>query len=270
MQLLAAGVSERQIDKRLDKGSLIRVHPGVYRVGHMAPSSHATFIAAVYACGEGAALSGRAAGHLLGLLKGTAAGAGGDSAARADRRGRATRRSRDIEATRWDGIPVTTPARTLVDLAGDAQRLASSAAPCTKQASATAPRLRTSRQSSQGARHAKGTKTLRAILRGDTPITLSRLESAFLRLLRANDLPLPTTNRRAGGRFVDCRWPDHKLTVELDSYRYHASRHAWEQDRKRERQAYARGDQFRRYTWEDVTRNSRPILRELRAVLACV
>ena len=43
-----------------------------------------------------------------------------------------------------------------------------------------------------------------------------------------------------------------KLTVELDSYRYHRSRHAWELDRKREREAYARGDQFRRFTWGDI------------------
>src|ERR1700704_5011129 len=70
-QLLSAGISAKAIAKRLDKGRLIRVHRGVYRVGHMAPNAHATFIAAVYACGEGAVLSGRAAAYLLGLVKGT-------------------------------------------------------------------------------------------------------------------------------------------------------------------------------------------------------
>jgi very-short-patch-repair endonuclease len=88
--------------------------------------------------------------------------------------------------------------------------------------------------------------------------------------LRENNLPTPTTNRQAGGHFVDCRWPQQKLTVELDGYRYHRTRHAWEQDRKRERQAYARGDQFRRYTWGDVVEHPRPTLRELRAVLTAV
>jgi hypothetical protein len=56
--------------------------------------------------------------------------------------------------------------------------------------------------------------------------------------------------------------------VELDSYRYHGSRHAWESDRRREREAYARGDQFRRYTWADVVEQPRLMLGELRALLS--
>ena len=75
---------------------------------------------------------------------------------------------------------------------------------------------------------------------------------------REEALPLPNTNRPAGGRYVDCRWPDHALTVELDGYRYHSSRHAWEHDRRREREAYARGDDFRRYTYGDVFEQPRP------------
>jgi hypothetical protein len=115
--------------------------------------------------------------------------------------------------------------------------------------------------------NSRGAATLCAVLRGDVHVTLSKLERAFLELLRDAGLPLPVTNRRAGGRFADCRWPGYKLTVELDSYRYHSSRHAWEQDRRRERQAYARGDQFRRYTWGDVVDSPKPALKELRAVL---
>jgi predicted transcriptional regulator of viral defense system len=68
-QLLAAGISARSIEKRLDKGSLIRVHRGVYRVGHVAPSLEADYMAAVLACGERAVLSGRAAARLLGLIR---------------------------------------------------------------------------------------------------------------------------------------------------------------------------------------------------------
>ena len=83
---------------------------------------------------------------------------------------------------------------------------------------------------------------------GEVRVTLSALERRFLARLKAAGLPLPETNRPAGGRRVDCRWPAHRLTVELDSYRYHRSRHAWEQDRRREREARARGDEFRRYT----------------------
>jgi hypothetical protein len=66
---------------------------------------------------------------------------------------------------------------------------------------------------------------------------------------------------------VDCRWPEHRLTVELDSYRYHRSRYAWEQDRRREREAYARGDGFRRYAYGDVFDDPEAMLAELRALL---
>jgi hypothetical protein len=99
-------------------------------------------------------------------------------------------------------------------------------------------------------------------------VTLSRLERTFLALLRREGLPLPQTNRVAGEHRVDCRWPDHGLTVELDSYRYHSSRHAWEQDHRRERAAYARGDQFRRYTYGDVFEDTAPMLAELRELAA--
>ena len=68
------------------------------------------------------------------------------------------------------------------------------------------------------------------------------------------------TNRPAGGRYVDCRWVEERLTVELDGYRYHSSRHAWELDRRREREAYARGDEFRRYTYGDVFEQPAPML----------
>ncbi len=104
-------------------------------------------------------------------------------------------------------------------------------------------------------------------MRGETKITLSKLESRFLERLQEAGLPLPQTNRPAGSKRVDCRWPDHHLTVELDSYRYHHSRHAWENDRRREREAYARDDQIRRYTWNDVTGNPAPMLAELKGLL---
>jgi hypothetical protein len=57
------------------------------------------------------------------------------------------------------------------------------------------------------------------------------------------------------------------LSVDLDSYRYHSSRHAWEQDRRREREARARGDEFRRYTYGDVSEQPRLMLQELRELL---
>src|SRR3954447_3455209 len=69
-QLLDAGLTRHQIQHRLLLGALLCVHRGVYRVGHRAPSVEADYLAAVLACGDDARLSGRAAAHLLGLLKG--------------------------------------------------------------------------------------------------------------------------------------------------------------------------------------------------------
>src|SRR4051794_7604063 len=98
----------------------------------------------------------------------------------------------------------------------------------------------------------KGKENLRAVIHGDTPLLLSRLEKGFRAFLKQHGLPLPLTNRPEGAPYVDCRWPEHRLTVELDSYRFHSTRHAWEQDYERERAARRRGDEFRRYTWRDV------------------
>ena len=115
--------------------------------------------------------------------------------------------------------------------------------------------------------NAPGATKLRAALRGDAKLLLSRLEKRFIALLKQAKLPLPQTNRPAGGRFVDCRWPEHKLTVELDSYTYHHTRHAWEQDHERQRQAYARKDRFRSYTWGDVFERPAGPLAELSDLL---
>jgi hypothetical protein len=112
-----------------------------------------------------------------------------------------------------------------------------------------------------------GTGKLRTIIRGDVRVTLSKLEARFLARLDEAGLALPVTNRLAGRRRVDCRWPAHRLTVELDSYKYHDSRHAWEQDRRREREARARGDEFRRYTYGDVFDRPALMLNELHRLL---
>ena len=93
-----------------------------------------------------------------------------------------------------------------------------------------------------------GAAKLRAVMSGEAKVSLSRLESRFLERLREIGRPLPETNRPAGGRRVDCRWPDQSLTVDSTASGFHNSRHSWEQDHRREREAYARGDDFRRYT----------------------
>lgn len=270
-ELLRAGVSDDEISHRLRTGALLREYPGVYRVGHRAPSLEARYLAAVRACGEGALLSGMSAAWLLGLLRGGGPAPPPEVIARANRRirGVITRRSRLIDprdATTWRRIPVTTVARTLVDLAvgldeGELARACHEAGVRHRTTPADVEAVLARRPNSPGA-----TK-LRRIMWGDVKVTLSRLESRFLERLREAGLPLPVTNRPAGGRRVDCRWPERRLTVELDSYRYHQSRHAWEEDRRREREARARGDEFRRYTYGDVYESPRHMLAELRVLL---
>jgi hypothetical protein len=268
-QMVDAGITRGEIRWRLGTGALLREHPGVYRVGHRAPSVEARYLAAVLACGEGAVLSGRAAGYLYGLLKGSAPVP--EVTAPTERRvmGVRTRRSRDLtpqQTTTWRGIPITTVARTLVDLAAvlDEAELARACHEAGVLHGTTPAQVDAvlSRRP-----HSRGAGTLRRIMSGNIRVTLSKLESRFLERLSAAGLPLPLTNRPAGGRRVDCRWPAMRLTVELDSYRYHHSRHAWEQDRRREREARARGDEFRRYTYCDVFESSQLMMRELRTLL---
>jgi Transcriptional regulator, AbiEi antitoxin len=263
-QLLAAGFTVAQIKRRLRTGTLLREYPGVYRVGHRAPSDEARYLAAVWACGRDALLSGRAAGHLLGILAHPPYML--EVTAPIQRRipGIKTRRSRNFEAMVWRGIPVTSPARTLVDLASVlvVQELARACHEAGIRHGTTPGEVEAILTTQPGA------AKLRRVLRGDERVSLSALERRFLALLQDARLPLPVTNRPAGGRYVDCRWVEERLTVELDGYRYHSSRHAWELDRRREREAYARVDDFRRYTYGDVFEQPGPMLAELRSVLS--
>ena len=165
------------------------------------------------------------------------------------------------------GIPVTTVPRTLVDIAAELPEHALARA-CHE----AGVRYRTTPRQVEAVLAQRpttpGARKLRRVMLGDVRVTLSTLERRFLELLTKKGLPLPVTNRPAGGRRVDCRWPEHRLTVELDGYRFHNSRHSWEQDRRREREARARGDEFRRYTYSDVTEDSTFMLAELRSLLA--
>ncbi len=269
-QLLAAGVTAEEIRCRLAARVLIQVHPGVYRVGHLAPSLEASYVAAVLACGDGALLCGRAAAYLYTVIKGRRSPLP-EVVAPTERRVRGirVRRSRvplEPDAAAHRGIPVTSVARTLVDLAG-VLSVGALARACheaevlhgTTPAEIDAVLARRPRS--------KGARKVRRVIDGDAPVLLSRLEARFRKLLAAAALPLPDTNKRIGRRYVDCRWTSPALTVELDSYRFHHSRHAWEQDRRREREARARGDEYRRYTYGDVFEEPQPMLADLHALL---
>jgi hypothetical protein len=229
-------------------------------LGHRAPSAEAKYMAAVLACGWGAALSGLAAAFHRGLLRGRPPAPEVSAPGHRRIRGLPTRR-RVVPSGLWRGVPTITLPQTLIDLAvllplEDLARACHVADVRYGFSSLTIPP------------YARNAGHLTAIFSGDHALLLSRLEEHFRALLRDHRLPLPVTNRRKGDHFVDCRWPGRPLTVELDSFRFHRSRHAWEADRDRERAARARGDEFRRYTWRDVVEDPGPTLADLGGLLA--
>jgi predicted transcriptional regulator of viral defense system len=118
VQLKALGLTLAEIDGRVKRKRLHRVHQGVYAVGHLALTRNGRFMAAVLACGDGAALSHFSAAVLWRILEGE----GQDIHVTAERE----RKCRGVvvhqaplqgERVRRLGIVVTTPARTIVDLA---------------------------------------------------------------------------------------------------------------------------------------------------------
>ena len=269
-QLVRDGVTVAEIRSRLKSGALIPEYRGIYRVGHQAPSVESRYLAAVWACGDRAFLAHRAAAFLHRLLAGSAPRP--EVIAPTARRvpGVTTRRYSSLHATdvtTVGGIPVTSIARTLVDLArlvpeNALARACHEAGVHYGTTPADVETVLSRRPNSPGAHK------LRAVMRGDAKVLLSRLEEGFILLLRSADLPLPVTNRPAGGRRVDCRWPDHRLTVELGSFKYHNSRQSWERDLMREHEARARGDEFRRFSWGDVFERPRIVVGELRPLLS--
>ena len=263
-QLLALELDRDDIKRRLRKGLLHREFRGVYRVGHRAPSLDARYSAAVLACGRDAALSGFAAAFRFAVIKGAAPP---EVTTTKNRHipGITTHRVRHLDSrdvTKYRGIPTLTVPCVLVGLAGtlslDALARACHEAEVKHRVGARHVEAVLARS-----RRVVGIAKLRAVYEGDAHVLLSWLEREFLRLLERARLPVPQTNKHLGGRYVDCRWPALNLTVELDSFTYHHTRHAWEQDRAREREARARGDAFRRYTYADVAEEPESMLAEL-------
>jgi hypothetical protein len=251
-QLIDAGVDAEQIKRWLVDGRLWPMHRGVYAVGHVAPCVDGDYMAAVLACGEGAVLSHRAAAHKLSLLRGRPPTAEVTVPTTAHRRrpGIVIHRVatlHPLDASELDGIPVTTVPRILLDLAPsttpeELARLCHEAWIHHR----TTPAYVDACIARNPAK--KGAAKLRRAQRAD--VTLSDLESRFLTLLKTHGLPKPRTNIDHAGDKVDCHWPDHGLTVELLSYRFHDSRQAFEQDVARRRRsnhiAYTYGDVFER------------------------
>lgn len=265
-----AGVTDTEFRRRVRIGYLIRIFRGVYRLGHEAPSRLATYMAATKACGAGAGLSGLAGSHLLRLLRDPPDAI--EVTCPRERRipGLVVHRARQTRPRLMEvrGIPVVTPAWALIDIAGrlDDEALGWACHEAvTRYRNLVRPEVVGALIAERGA--VKGSGRLMRMLAGDDPLLLSRLEKAFIRLLRLDGLLLPETNRRQAEGCIDCRWPGLALIVELDSFRFHNSRRAWERDRERDRAARQRGEQLIRYTWRDVVEEPDAVRAEMRALL---
>lgn len=260
-QLLAAGLDADRIDRWVADGRLRIVHRGVYAVGHTSPSLHGDCMAAVLACGPGAVVSHHMAAHLLGLLRRAPPRPDVTVPSTSVRRrpGLTLHRVPSIDpldVAVFMRIPITTVPRTLLDIAPSTQPEALARA-CHE--AWIKHRTRPEHVEACIARNPRkpGIRKLRAALGSD--VVLSDLERGFLKLLRRHRLPLPRTNVDHRGDKVDCHWPALNLTVELLSFRYHATRHGFEADVARRR----RSDHVA-YTWGDVFERGGATIADLR------
>lgn len=280
-QLYSLGLSEDQVGQRVRAGWLHRVHRGVYAVGHRRLSRLGVWMAAVLAArvprGRMAALSHRSAAELWGILRAAApAPRPPEILIRArnprPRPGMVVRSSTTLareEVTSCDGIPCTTPARTLLDLAAVAGRRELERA----MDEADYLRLCDARELAALAhrhRGRAGTALVAAVLDSHdvgSTLTRSELEERFLALCRDARLPAPRVNAPLAGLTVDFLWPGAGVVVEVDGRSAHATRRAFQDDRDRDSLLAARNYLPIRFTWWDVTRRPRVVMNRLRAVL---
>jgi very-short-patch-repair endonuclease len=218
------------------------------------------FTAAVDACGADALLSHFAAAELWGLMRrqngpidvtvvGRNPGTKGDGV-RVHRTIRLD--SRDVRTIQ--GVRVTSPARTLLDLA---------ALVPDEQLEDLIAQARVQRLVTERAIHVvsdvyktrPGAGRLRALTERElgTGYTRSRAERLLVKLIRQAQLPIPRTNVRLHGLEVDALWPEYRLVVEVDSFRFHGDRAAFERDRARDAKLVAAGYRVIRVTWRQLT-----------------
>lgn len=227
-------------------------------------------MAAVLACGEKALLSHRSAAALWGLTRVSRGRIDVSSASGRRRPGIAVHEGAIVDADRAvvDGIPVTSIARTLFDLAEvvDEGQL--------ERAFEEADRLRLleMRALEDMCARGHGRRALRPIrklieLAREPATTRSPLEDQVLALCRKHDLPLPATNVTVLGCEVDALWPSQKLVIEADSWTFHSHRAAFERDRARDAAMQAEGYRVIRLTHRRLEREPKAIADEIRRLL---
>ncbi len=272
-QLLTAGLTSRVIDRAIADHRLRLIFRGVYALGHMALRRQGWWMAALLAGGEGAALSHGTAASLWDLrhapvlpISIVTLGAGG----RKHKRLTAHRtKLHPTDTVVRDGLRVTVPARTIVDLAGELQPRA------LRETIERAQDLRRFDPGEieailgRGGRH-KGSRPLSdlvSLLGPDEDRARSHLERLFISLVRRAHLPRPEVNLPIDGKQRDFVWPDRHLVVETDGYRYHSTKQQQRRDRRRDRRLTALGWRPVRFTYEEVALEPTQVAAELRQLL---
>jgi very-short-patch-repair endonuclease len=233
------------------------------------------YLAAVLACGARAVLSHRSAADHLGLrpcsrsaVDVTAPGRAGKQRQGIDVHRASGLDQRDVTTVR--GIPTTTVARTLLDLATTLDRTA------LERAVEQAEKLRIFDLAAvvdvaTRAGNRRSATALRDAIAAYTPepaFVRSQLERRFLELCRAAGVPKPRTNNVTKGEEIDFTWPDCRLMIEVDSHRHHGTRAAFERDRRRDQRLTAVGWRVVRFTWRQVNDAPTEVAATLRALLA--
>jgi hypothetical protein len=271
-QLRRLGVGEHGIAERVRTRRLHRLHRGVYAVGHDALKPEAHWLAAVLACGEGAVLSHASAAAHWGIRPSAAAlvdvtvparsGRGRRNGIRVHRSGRL----RATEVTVHEGIPVTTVARTLLDLADTLQdqALKRTIDEAEYQRLLDMTPLIAVVQGNPGRRGAKVLELARAA----PELTRSELEQRFLELVTRRGLPRPLLGARVEGYEIDFLWPADKVIVEVDGFAAHGTRSAFERDRIRDRRLLRAGYRTIRPTDRTLRYDEDAIAADLEALLS--
>lgn len=273
-QLLAAGLTDQMIRGRIERRLLRPLHRGVYKVGPGRPSEEGLFMAAVFAAGEGSALSHRSAAALWRLRPQNA----GPIEVTTPRRGTRVRPGLRIHAARTlparevtyhRGIPCTTPSRTLVDLAADLwpRELRRALEQAQIERIFDLDAIEAALASANGRKGSGRLRALMAELHDEPAPTRSELEMRFLDLVRSASLPSPVVNAAVCGHEVDFHWPTAKLIVETDGSRTHSTPIAFERDRRRDLRLESAGWHVIRLTWGQITREPETVTALLRGRL---
>jgi predicted transcriptional regulator of viral defense system len=270
VQLRALRLSLGAVKHRTRVGRLRRVHRGVYAIGGAALPREGRNLAPVLACGESAVLSHVSAAVHWGLLSYEAPRP--EVTAPASRRGVPgirLHRTRSLDAreiTTHDGIPITTIARTLLDLA------ASSPTNHLEHAIGQAMRNQLYDHSAieQVLDGRRGTRALRRATAEDPAFTRGELERRFRALCRRAGLPRPHSNVTVADvdhhpREVDFFFPDHRLIVEVDGWGDHGTRVAFERDRAKDAALVAAGHTVLRFTKRQIAYDPDTVAARVRA-----